>query len=320
MSNQAVSCQTRVDSGTDATCGTKGSTKEMFYFLLPTGTVIVTCPTCKNQLSSAYDITKQPYKFASVATVRSLAGFAIELVPELGLHVGHCSFMACDCELGRGEVMALQHGTEYRRICQNDAAALSIISTRAANQLKADATSAKKMDKSERKDVEREALLVPVTMWVAQRAVNKLQEEARKRIDAALQFAQAQLAPPPKAAAPKPQPKAEAIKPAPTAKPATVAQPKAQPERQHSKGGRKATAKRHMAPGIKARRLDRVKHIVTSRVSWFSALVPANKPTEPAATAPVVKLDTVLRATSGEFHNNPLANLGTLVNRTGASA
>lgn len=186
-------CGTIVDPVSRAVCGTKGGPKDMFYFLLPTGADLIVCPTCKDTLATGFNAAKQSHKFATVATVRSLAGFDIELVPALQVHVGHCSFKACDCKLGKGEVMTLRFGTEYRRICQNCAAALGIISARAANQLTADATSAKKMGKGERRDVTREAKLVPEPIWVAQGEVKALQAAELNRIEAAQRLAQVQI-------------------------------------------------------------------------------------------------------------------------------
>jgi 3,4-dihydroxy-2-butanone 4-phosphate synthase len=206
--NDSVSCETVLGS---ETCGIEGSAKEMYYSRLPTGKVIVTCPTCTEQLSVGFKAGGQPFCSATIAAIRGLAGFEIELVTGLEIHAGHCSFRACDRELDAGDEMVLRSGDQYRRLCGNCSAALTIISTDATCQLERH-NAGERLSKRDLKTVERQAKLVPETMRVALKAIETLKEQARARTEAAKQLAMAQLGKVPlvtASAQPAPAPKAD---------------------------------------------------------------------------------------------------------------
>jgi hypothetical protein len=191
--NDSVSCGTVVDVETGKTCGIVGCVREMFYFLLPNKQIIVPCPTCKEQLATGFKADGKQFRYATVASVRALAEFDIELVTGLEINAGHCSFRACNCKLEAGEEMVLRDGEEYRRLCNNDASALIIISTKAKEELALHESGVKKLGRRDLQTVERQAKLVPETMRAALKAIAALKEQARAKTEAAKQLARAQL-------------------------------------------------------------------------------------------------------------------------------
>jgi len=193
MENKSLFCETVVDPATDERHGIEGNANEMFYFLLPNGQIIMPCRTCTDQLATGFKADGKTFRYATVASVRALAEFDIEFVTKLEINAGYCSFRACNCKLEAGEEMVLRNGEEYRRICNNDASALTIISTKAKEELALHESGVKKLGKRDRQTVERQAKLVPETMRAALKAIAALKEQARAKTEAAKQLARAQL-------------------------------------------------------------------------------------------------------------------------------
>jgi len=293
-------CQT-INPETSTACNASGSEKEMNYFLTPDGCAIKTCPTCTPTLAAGFKAAGLRFQHAPIVTVRRLAKFAIELVSELQIVEGHCSFAACGNELSKADVMVLRHGKTRRRICQTCASALKIVSKRAQTRLEDDKAGTEKLAKAARPHVEREALLVPETIWAADKAIQELLGKEKATLDKAKALAMANLKP--------------AIKSAP-AKPQSATPQKATPAAQPKPASTPAIrAKEPSKADIRRRDLKDAARILADAVVGNAMNVSDE---DGVVQAPMPSTESKpLHVSTGQFANTPFANL---LHKPGATA